>query len=1148
MFCNVFLIGYPSLHALHPFEGFVFQDTFVLSIPLYKPTKPPGGVAPMQQRMETAATSWHFVNEEATLRWGVNGRSETLWSILSPTLLLGYVEHGSIMPAQYVKVLDMASVRVFGETGIKIDVIDAAAKKTRVISLKCPDRDAKERWYLSLNTAVRGANRDRRDGGTLKRTVDETSPSDLLVNRVLNELDEHNHLRPGGSPHGATPTTAAPSPMTQRTGSSPLDDVLRAKQQLSRHGGTAFPYESVSQGSEMHTETTEMEGKKKEEEEEEQRRAEAEAAAAAAAAAAAELEARRIAEEQRLADLRLETERIEEDRKRLLAEREEAMVKREEERRRDASLDIERKAQRETDDSARRQLYQEELRTAGQRRDLETKLQNEASQRRKRFEDELSDQKQMLRKHEEELARKRHQAERDDLRWEERRKEEEEWLRAQHRRRAEQRDVLERQKQLDAEEEKKWEAERLADRRRREQLREEKDLEDKEWKSELEDETRRMEERRRFEESVRRKAERQRMVDDLKQRQEDADAEQEKERLRREEEETARRIASEDGRRTAAEEAARRASNMSDHLQLALDKAESLKRSRACLRESLQDNASLQHFPSTSSATPLVSSAAPHPYLLSVPTQDDRPQDSLASSVPRSVQLCAPHPFEIVSGAYKLRAEKVNSWPCWESAGRGFIYATKHGYWAVVDEEADMCNDAGLLQSSVPHYGRPPTSLPWDSACDGKWKKDVRVVLEVLGDHPNSQPEFKQRPSPPAPDLPGRVSPLPQGVPLLPHLGVVVDDPPLVLHTLVPKEPPARYVEGLHNLTQSPAPPEVGGGVLREEERRPPSPKRTASPRMLFVTETGRAECDAPIATAHTFPVPPEEPLIAITPYEGPPPPVQHPPPRQSLPRNDTAPAVSLQAAAQRQMFEAMQAQLPPLEEMPPPSVASIPRHDTQFFSAAASQGNYTESVPSFRPSPARQDAVWEQLRQSRAVSPQYPTLSAQIRTRTPPTIPSDMDVPAVPGVPLPVGASPAFKARPPQNSRSYSPMEVGGNVRGGGGGGGSVLTPVETPVETPKASSRGFTSVATNRQRWEAARQSLLEGTGVRRHSVSSGAILERYGTRCCVGCIFLVHPGTAGHVPKVHCSREGFVFQLYFLFQSRLSTFFDWCPKQAA
>eukprot|EP00754_Rhynchopus_humris_P018261 Rhum_TRINITY_DN14598_c14_g2::Rhum_TRINITY_DN14598_c14_g2_i1::g.100913::m.100913 len=161
----------------------------------------------MQRRLEESAQSWHFVNEEANLMWTIPGKLDraNLWTILSPTLLLGYQEHGSIMPTQYIKIGDVLSVMIAGDTGIKVSLAPKDGQEETVLGLRCGDRESRERFYLSLQMAVRGCKKERRDKEEERRSR-ELSGADAdggqrgsvaaspghgaysMVNRVLAEL------------------------------------------------------------------------------------------------------------------------------------------------------------------------------------------------------------------------------------------------------------------------------------------------------------------------------------------------------------------------------------------------------------------------------------------------------------------------------------------------------------------------------------------------------------------------------------------------------------------------------------------------------------------------------------------------------------------------------------------------------------------------------------------------------------------------------------------------------------------------------------------------------------------------------------------------------------------------------------------------
>ena len=1267
----------------------------------------------MQRRLEESAQSWHFVNEEANLMWTIPGKLDraNLWTILSPTLLLGYQEHGSIMPTQYIKIGDVQGVMIAGDTGIKVSLAQKDGREETVLGLRCGDRESRERFYLSLQMAVRGCKKERRDKEDERRSRDlsgadadggqrgsvAASPGHgaySMVNRVLAELgrtddvvggaidkqlrtqlqgeqraavdEEYARLRsefrsavqaqaqrqqqmPPRSAASTPPDNAAQPPLPQEQRRSrrkqrpsgddyslaslspgrQQDDAYRqrlqsgsrfflsAQQMPSKRqtqsgasGASASARSAASYDSE-HEEAAEAEAEESEEASEDtaqqqqrHRRERLQAEEQRHTLVLAEEEGRaarlrdELAEERRV--LVEESERLAKARTQLEEETQERQRAWEAERDRNRRELSETSKRRDEEEHARATLYDDELRVAGLRRESEVKMQGEMSERRLRFEQQLQEQKRTLRRHEESLDTKRRQMAEEERLWEERRRAEEEELRGQHKRRAEQRQALERQREQTFAEDKAAEEALRNERRLREEARRQQEDEERAAREAAAEEASRAAERRREEDAQRRADERRRAEEAALMVAEQEAAERDRLDALQRAADDRRRAAEDEARLMAAEEAARRAAQMTSSLQQALDKAENLRRSQRCRREREPAQRATESL-SPHRLAAAVPTTASHPYLNTIHAEPEAASvagrggsdaggggfplvQGVAAGTPRArvtdtsgsvanfsdgVKLTAPHPFETVSGLYCLRRDKVNSWPSWGCTGRGFIYATKQGYWAVVDEEADMINDAGLLQSSVPHYGRPPTALPWDSASDGKWKKDVRVVVveaplgrvEPSASPPRSsapEPTIQwQQPPPPA----ARASPpppdhAPHAAPLSRCLNmqdtsvtqVVVDDPGA--HDTGANDSSILIREAIERLhwqgasqakahAQAQAQAQAQMYAQAQAQAVPPgrmSPSRPHPPPQDKLPSPGAGGRVSPCPRGDSLPPPP-------------PPPQQHQPLQEGPPQSSVAghmyvpyhtvsahmhddrpgvgpPATAAYLKSRYPLFDEMAAAPPPPQPpvqppLPPQEPLPVSAEPDRLYTQAAyppraeSVASH-QSVPSYQPTtsapptasvntpppPMPQDPVYR-LHEAVAHSgsPQLSRLDsvgrARRRTRTPPaSVPSPLPLPQVTHTLRDAGVSPPL---PPNlfapSSTSLRPAAAQASAR--------MYTPAPPQHSQPAFSAHQTPAVHNaarhvtaedNRRQWEQARENLVLGHAFRRHSVSSGAILERY------------------------------------------------------
>eukprot|EP01064_Diplonema_japonicum_P019509 TRINITY_DN2823_c3_g1_i2.p1 TRINITY_DN2823_c3_g1~~TRINITY_DN2823_c3_g1_i2.p1 ORF type:complete len:1278 (+),score=339.54 TRINITY_DN2823_c3_g1_i2:89-3922(+) len=1165
---------------------------------------------PAQKRLQEAAGSWAFVNEEATLVWSLSGRAEgaSLWSILSPTLLLGYKQHNSIMPAEYIKVVDMERVLPVGDTGIKIDITGKGR-----LALSCPDKETRERWNTALHAAVRGS----------KPQIEPPQTSQTrLVDKVLAELGRAGSRSGSTQPPEPSPRPP-PAPFTQNLDDPMTVEELR-RQQEEEEAKRQREKDKIREEAEV--EKLRMERLKAEEELRKRRRDEAEEAFQRRQKQQEEeeenfrqrqerfreeeLARRKTAEEERLKQIEEEEQRRveqeeqsrnkrqdeERERWRLREEEDRARREEEEEKRKEQEtlwaerraaeeqrlLEEERKRQeereavlaqeerikgekqklqeelerrqreweterdneekklseakqrREEEESERSILWEEELAMVRRRREEEELLQKQASERRLRMEEELNSQKESMKQFELESQKKKKQAEEETRQWEQRRQEEEEWLRLRHQNRADEREAWEREKRLAREEEAKWEEERREERRKMEQARRAKEEEEALWRKQMEEEANRSTERRLFEEQLRRDQERTQMEEEVR-----AQAEEE-ERARRKQEEShrkgeeMRRKAENETRRRAAEEAARRATVMADQLQQALNKAEALRAAQSSRRErsvdqmmhdtplfsktaqrtksppppdsiceslpsvpsvlTVQDNVSrprvvpkpqpqppLVHTPQrtpTRYDAPVAVSApvSAAPVVVPVPAPVPSVASTISAHVLRSprvstapahqppvLRLSVPPPFTCVSGLYHMQRERVNGWPSWGNEGRR-LYATSHGYWTVVDDPLDVVKDTGVLQSSVPHYGRPPHDLEWDSACDGKWKKDNRVVItEVKEDRVTSPP-------PPLPSLPAAPVRLEPVVP-------VVETKPLV--SLSPQAPVSLSPQANPQIPVQLAQTKVPTVSW------PPPRRRPANSVQLMSVGQKKEEEEKPVPeSVQPAPLSSGPPVMqaSYVPYNGVASVGPAKVPRSSYPlleemeRNGPCwDRTGVQhAVATKEVARATVAQQTETATSDPPSVRYDP---VQQLSPGVSVGSYR---PSENQTPVgsdeRRTPVWEK-------DVKTPRASYK-RTLTPTVEASREDWP----VSGPRSASGGSEFSYGNSTKLRAPREL------------LVSNPAAKEKEGEREHHTSYNpnfvtrTAEENKQLWEDARKMVMQGEVFRRHSVSSGAVLERH------------------------------------------------------
>ena len=1144
-----------------------------------------------QKRLQAAAGNWAFVNEEGNLSWEVEGKEPTtLWSILSPTLLLGHPQQNAIMPTQYIKISDVEKVSLGRDIGIVLSVRGKGTAR-----LRCPPEDF-GKWSTSIQRAVRGM--------TQRQSTDSNSQTPgEYVKGVRENLDRGAELRAlGKAAAQSSLDLQKPAVIEYDTESTTRAESIYSHQSIAQTADSSITRQKSVSPPRSPTPQLLISEEENRRRDEEQRRREEE----------------RIRNEERLRREQGELqEEIKQQRDRMKAESERLEHEWAEEREREEQLVSQARERRQEDEERRRRLAEEDVQRAKLLREQEEQRQQDASELRQRMEDEIIRQKDNLSSQEDDMKQRRQAAEEEARMWDERRKEEEEWLRESYKKRAEDRQRWEREKRLAKEEERQWEEERRNERRKQDVLRKEREEEDDKWRKDLEEEMRRCEEKRKVEADLRREAERKRMEEETQVIKEEETRRNIKiEEVHRRGEEM-RRKAEDDTRRRAAEEAARRATTMAEQLQQALHKAEAMKAQKTCPRErstsqppvhnrDLPTPIAVNMFPPSiqrDNVTPSI-----HPSL--IPMHNSVPQnvirhispvlqqtvtfDKLRGSrsvspankndieilmsplrnnnfpgrqsppPPRKIipsemefghvavaegrntekspfiKVSAPQPFSHVSGVYEIQEDRVNGWPSWKYGSKR-LYATSHGYWAIVDNEHDMTKDAGLLQSSAPHYGRSPSRVPWDSVKDGMWKQDSRVVVsEASSASPRRSPPAR---SPFVIPVPQPISATASSI----HQVVPTDNVTnsSILESAFGGPPPISHLSKVAFPQPSPPPPEFVS--------EPPRPQKSE------LEQVRRSLASPP-------PPPPPEPAFSkISPPRTAYVDVRNPPDRNGVPLKpmyvsyipkitsttgletmdcSITPISESNLPRQRKLMEVPKSNYPLLGEMEaagpswmetgvsyartsrPPSPAplmqsfaeaapqngigaplrssSVPLHKTVAersrrssqisLSTYDSNENGNPNVMRVRGRPLdRRDpdspislstyksepiggAVWNDPHRSTPLGNVTNTAASRStkRTRTPPGVRTPRGA-----ISTPLG-SPSQPANIPRN-------------------GFSIFTPQGKPQPAATSSLVSDTPPGQNKRRYdkltvEKAENSLKKGMEVRRHSVSSGQVLDRY------------------------------------------------------
>ncbi|KAJ9457621.1 hypothetical protein DIPPA_15801, partial [Diplonema papillatum] len=182
-------------------------------------TMPRSPVASAQKRLTEAASGWAFVSEEADLKWSFSLEDKsgeaTLWSILSPTLLLGYPQHSAIMPTEYVKVSDLLHADC---TDGSIDLTFQG--KAGKLTLRSKNPATTQRWSAALSAAIRGAAEQRRPPAS---PLPKDSPSEALRPGRLSSSPQPPHtLHRILADMGRGPTQRSEYVASARTGVGPV--------------------------------------------------------------------------------------------------------------------------------------------------------------------------------------------------------------------------------------------------------------------------------------------------------------------------------------------------------------------------------------------------------------------------------------------------------------------------------------------------------------------------------------------------------------------------------------------------------------------------------------------------------------------------------------------------------------------------------------------------------------------------------------------------------------------------------------------------------------------------------------------------------------------------------------------------------------